>query len=161
MTRLIALPLMAVLLAGCDMLVGAAENRAVAELEGAAANLGIAADDLRDAATNLSVNLPVDVASAASFSIDGVTLMEGAKVTGFNLATDPDNLSTVRLSFTAPLGVEQAQAYFVERFAAEKVAVEQAASALTGVTRDGQAFTIRLAPEGSGTSGTVTIDPSR
>lgn len=151
MVRTMALLGMAVALAGCDLLVQKAEERAAAELGNAAQNLSI---DL----TGDVLNMTGDVKGMA-LEMLGVPMIAGGEVTNVTVAPTGSGAPTVNLTFTAPLTPDAARAWFTEQFAARQVQVEQAAGVLTGLTRDGANFRIAFDPAGTGTSGRIEIVP--
>jgi hypothetical protein len=104
------------------------------------------------------VKLPTGVLSNANFDIDGVKMMPGASLTGFNLDAGKDNPGKVNFTFTAPATPEQVKTYFIDQFKAQSVEAAMVADVLQGVTRDGSTFRMRFAPEGTGTSGTIELD---
>lgn len=104
------------------------------------------------------IKLPTGVMSNADFDIDGVKMMPGAKLTGFNLDAGGDRPNKVNLTFTAPARPEAVKTYFLDQFRAKGLEATASANMLQGKTRDGETFQMRFAPQGSGTNGTILID---
>jgi hypothetical protein len=144
MLRTLALLGMAGALAGCDLIVQAAEDRAAAEVE--------------NMASNLSLDLPGDVKAMALETL-GVPMIAGATVTGVNVKANGLGAPTINLAFNAPVAPDDVKTYFVDQFRQQGIAANLAADALTGTAANGAAFTMRFKPQGGGTSGTIEIDP--
>jgi hypothetical protein len=104
------------------------------------------------------IKLPTGVMSNADFDIDGVKMMPGASLTGFNLDAGKDNPGKVNFTFKAPASPEQVKTYFIEQFKAQSVEAAMVADVLQGTTKDGSTFRMRFAPDGTGTSGTIALD---
>lgn len=104
------------------------------------------------------IKLPTGVMSNANFDIDGVKMMPGAKLTGFNLDAGDNQPGKVNFTFTAPASPEQVANYFLEQFRAKGMEAAVGAGLLRGKTTDGDTFQMRFAPQGSGTNGTIVID---
>lgn len=107
------------------------------------------------------IKLPTGVMSNANFDIDGVKMMPGATLTGFNLDAGNDQPGKVNFTFTAPASPEEVKSYFVEQFKAQGVEAALAADAIQGTTKDGATFLMRFAPQGSGTNGTIQLDADK
>lgn len=104
------------------------------------------------------IKLPTGVMSNANFDIDGVKMMPGAKLTGFNLDAGDNQPGKVNFTFTAPASPEQVANYFLEQFRAKGMEAKVNADLLQGTTSDGDRFQMRFAPQGSGTSGTIMLE---
>lgn len=107
------------------------------------------------------VKLPAEMMRNSNFNIDGVTMIPSGTITGFDLNAADEGSPKINLRFTAPVGPQEVQNYFVEQFRAQGVAASLADEALTGRTKDGTAFTMRFSPQGSGTVGTIQLNPAR
>jgi hypothetical protein len=153
MFRALALLGLAGSLAACDFVVQKAEERAAAEIGNRAADLG-------DVAMNLDVKLPAELLNRGKFEISGVPMMPGATITDMRVNAGGQGEPRVDVSFSAPTSPAEVKNYFVEQFRAQGIAASLAADVLTGTTREGQAFTMRFAPEGMGTKGTIRLDPA-
>lgn len=146
------------LLGACD-----AEVRTPAEGD---EKVRIAADETGQVKFDLpfakgGIKLPAAMMSEADLDIDGVKMIPGGKLTGFNVDAGEGSGAKVRLSFTAPVAPAEAQRYFVEGFGKQGVEARAADGVITGKTRKGDDFVMRLAPDGSGTKGTIEIDAGR
>lgn len=160
MVRGLALLALAGALAGCDFVVQQAEQRAAAELGNAASELGVAATELGNAAMKVDVKLPAGLLNEGKFEIGGVPMIEGGSVTGVRMQSDGAGAPAITLDFAAPVTPEAVRTYFLDQFRAQGVAAAMAADVLTGTTRDGTAFEMRFLPEGTGTTGTIRLDPA-
>jgi hypothetical protein len=92
-----------------------------------------------------------------NFDIDGVKLMPGSSVTGFNMDAH-DQGATINMSFTAPASPDQVRSYFVEQFKKQGAEAALAGDAVTGKSKDGSPFTIQVGPAGSGSQGKINIE---
>ncbi len=106
------------------------------------------------------VKLPAAMMANSNFELDGVKLMPGSQVTGFNVDANKGP-TQVRLSFAAPVAPAEARAYFLQQFQSRGVSAAAAGEAITGVSKDGTAFVIRFAPQGNGTAGVIELHPKK
>jgi hypothetical protein len=125
-------------------------------------NVSIHADE----SGNISFNLPIAQGQVkvpggfmhnGNFDIDGVKLMPGSSVTGFNMDAH-DQGATINMSFTAPASPDQVRSYFVEQFKKRGAEAALAGDAVTGKSKDGSPFTIQVGPAGSGSQGKINIE---
>lgn len=108
------------------------------------------------------IKLPAGVMKDAKFDIDGVKMVPGGSVTGFNLdAAGGGQPAKVNLTFSAPMSPEEVKSYFLEQFRTHSVEAAVVADVIQGTTRDGDTFRMRLSPQGTGTSGTIEIDTKK
>ena len=140
-------------LAGCD--VHSKNSASVDE------PVTINADEGGNVAFNLpfvkgQVKVPSGFMHNGDFDIDGVKLMPGSQVTGFSVFA-ADKGSTVNMAFTAPAAPDQVRSYFVDEFKKQGVEAALASDSVTGKTKDGSPFTIKVAPVESGSKGTIVI----
>ena len=63
------------------------------------------------------VKLQTGMMSNADFDIDGVKMIPGGKITGFNVDAGGDKDAVVNLKFTAPGTPAEVQKYFLDQFA--------------------------------------------
>ena len=112
---------------------------------------------------NINADLPgIDgLAVGSDFDIDGVKLYPGAKITSVNVNADagkPEGQQgLVEFGLTAPAAPAAVLDWYAKAFAAKGIATTTKGAALTGKTKDGDAFAIELAPEGKGSIGKVRI----
>jgi hypothetical protein len=154
MLRAIALIGLAGALAGCDFVVQKAEERAGAEIANAAGSLG-------EAAVKFDLKLPPELLQNGKMEIAGVPMVAGGTITGVKVDSGGAGEPKINLSFNAPTSPEQVKSYFLDQFRQQSVEAALVADAIQGVTKDGSAFTMRFAPEGTGTSGTIELNPKR
>ncbi len=118
-----------------------------------------------DASGNISFNLPIaqgQVKVPSGFmhhgdvDIDGVKLMPGSSVTGFNMNAH-DHGATINMSFNAPASPDEVRSYFVDQFKKQGVKAAIAGDAVTGKSKDGSPFTIHVSPSASGSDGKIEI----
>ncbi|MES2120675.1 MAG: hypothetical protein V4513_08885 [Pseudomonadota bacterium] len=102
------------------------------------------------------IKLPDGAFKGGDFDIDGVKMYPGGTVTGFNVVA-ADRGSTVNIAFKAPAPPEKVRAYFVEEFKKKGVTASAAGDAVSGKSKDGDTFKIRVQPVGGGSQGTVDI----
>jgi hypothetical protein len=112
---------------------------------------------------NINADLPgIDGLNIGSdFDIDGVKLYPGAKITSVNIdanAAKPEGKQgLVRFGMTAPAAPATVLDWYAKAFAAKGISAAVDGNALNGETKDGDAFTIQLAPDGAGSKGEVRI----
>ena len=104
------------------------------------------------------IKLPAAMMAGGNLDLDGVKLPEGSSMSGFNLDAKDGQGAKVNLSFKAPMTPDAAKTYFIDQFRAHGVEARMVADAIQGTTKDGAAFVLRLAPSGTGTSGTISIN---
>ncbi|MBV9527449.1 hypothetical protein [Sphingomonas sp.] len=129
--------------------------------DGDAENVTMKADASGNVSFNLpfakgDVKLPEGAIRSSDFDIDGVKLMPGATMHGFNMNAG-NHGATVHLAFEAPGAPQQVRAYFLDQFKQKGVEATQSGDAISGRTRDGDQFTIDVQPVGQGSSGTIAI----
>jgi hypothetical protein len=148
-----ALLLLLPLLAGCNV---HSKNPASGD-----DNVSIHADESGHIAFNLPIaegklKVPAAMMHDGDFDIDGVKLMPGSSVTGFNLDAANDN-ATVDMSFTAPASPDEVRSYYVDQFKKQGVEVALAGDAVAGKSKDGNPFTIQVSRAPSGSQGKIVI----
>jgi hypothetical protein len=146
---LLALPL----LAGCNV---HSKNPAKGD-----DNVSIRADENGNIAFNLpiaqgQVKIPSGFMHNGDVDIDGVKLMPGSSVTGFNMDAH-DHGATVNVSFTAPASPDEVRSYFVDQFKKQGVEAAIAGDAVTGKSKDGSPFVIQVSQAASGSQGKIVI----
>ena len=124
-------------------------------------NVSINADETGNVTFNLpfasgQVKLPEGMMKNGDFDIDGVKMVPGGTVSGFNVDAGHKG-ATVHLAFKAPGSPDDVRAYFVEQFKAKGVAASASGTAVSGTTKDGDAFVIDVGPGAQGSQGTITI----
>jgi len=102
------------------------------------------------------VKIPSGFMHEGDIDIDGVKLMPGSKVTGFNLDSHND-VSNVDMSFTAPASPDQVRSYFVDQFKKQGVEAALSGDTVSGKSKDGNPFTIQVSQAGSGSVGKIVI----
>ena len=125
-------------------------------------NVTINADESGHVAFNLpfmqgQVKVPAGMMHNGSFDIDGVKLMPGSKMTGFNLDSHND-VSNVELAFTSPAPPEQVRAYYVDQFKQKGVEASLSGDAVTGKSKDGKPFRIEISPTAGGSQGKLVVE---
>ena len=102
------------------------------------------------------VKLPEGAMKSGDFDIDGVKMIPGGTISGFNV--DAGNKGgTVNLAFKAPAAPGEVRAYFLDQFKAKGIAATSTGDSVSGKTKDGDAFVIRVEPAAAGSSGTIRI----
>jgi len=102
------------------------------------------------------VKIPSGFMHEGDIDIDGVKLMPGSKVTGFNLDSH-SGVSNVDMSFTAPTSPDEVRSYYLDQFKMQGVEAALAGDAVTGKSKDGSPFTIQVSQGGSGSVGKIVI----
>jgi len=103
-----------------------------------------------------SVKLPEGVMHNGNFDIDGVKMVPGGKITGVSVFA-ADKGSNVDIAFSASTPPDQTRAYFLDQFKQKGAQVALAGNAITGKTKDGDAFTINVGPAAQGSQGMIAI----
>ena len=124
-------------------------------------NVSIRADENGNIAFNLpiaqgQVKIPSGFMHNGDVDIDGVKLMPGSSVTGFNMDAH-DHGATVNVSFTAPASPDEVRSYFVDQFKKQGVEAAIAGDAVTGKSKDGSPFVIQVSQAASGSQGKIVI----
>ena len=148
-----ALLLLLPLLAGCNV---HSKNPAAGD-----DNVSIHADESGHIAFNLPIaegklKVPASIMHDGNFDIDGVKLMPGSSVTGFNVDAGGKN-ATVDMSFTAPASPDEVRSYYLDQFKKQGIEVALAGDAVAGKSKDGSPFTIQVSPTASGSQGKIVI----
>ena len=146
---LMALPL----LAGCNV---HSKNPADGD-----ENVSIHADESGHIAFNLPIaegqlKVPAAMMHGGEVDIDGVKLMPGSSMTGFNLNSKDGN-TLVQMSFNSPAAPDEVRSYFLDQFKKEGVEAALAGDAVTGKSKDGSPFVIRITPAANGSQGKIEI----
>ena len=151
--RYSALLMLVPLLAGCNVHSKNPSN--------SGDDVTIRADEAGNIAFNLpiaegQVKIPSGFMHEGDIDIDGVKLMPGSKVTGFNLDSH-NGLSNVNMSFTAPASPDEVRSYYVGQFKRQGVEAAIAGDSVTGKSKDGSPFTIEVGPAANGSAGKISI----
>ena len=102
------------------------------------------------------VKVPAGMMHNGNIDIDGVKLMPGSSVTGFNL--DAGNAGAdIDMSFTAPAPPDQVRSYYVDQFHKQGVEAALKGDAVAGTSKDGNPFTITVSAAGSGSEGRIEV----
>jgi hypothetical protein len=153
MTRA-AFLLLVPLLAGCDM---HSKNPA-----GGDENVSIHADDSGHVSFNLpiaqgKVKLPQGMMNHGDIDIDGVKLMPGSKMTGFNLDASKGGGANIAMSFTSPASPDAVRAYFADQFKQKGIEAAVSGDEVIGKSKDGSPFAIKVSPAAGGSQGKIEI----
>jgi hypothetical protein len=100
--------------------------------------------------------VPTSFMHNGNVDIDGVKLMPGSSVTGFNVDAAHD-AANVDMSFTAPASPDEVRSYFVDQFKKQGVEAAIAGDSVTGKSKDGNPFTIEVSPGARGSQGKIVI----
>ena len=124
-------------------------------------NVSIHADESGNIAFNLPIaegklKVPANFMHEGDVDIDGVKLMPGSSLTGFNLDSRND-VSNVDMSFTSTASPDEVRAYYVDQFKKQGVEPAIAGDAVTGKSKDGGPFTIQVSPAANGSTGKIVI----
>lgn len=143
------------LLAGCNV---HSKNPA----DHADENVSIHADESGHIAFNLPIaegtlKVPAPMMHHGNVDIDGVKLMPGSSVTGFNLDAQHDKGANVEMTFASPASPDQVRSYFVDQFRQQGVGAALAGNAVVGKSKDGNPFTISVSPAANGSLGKIVV----
>ena len=118
-----------------------------------------------DEGGNLEFNLPIvegkmkvpaGMMQHGDIDIDGVKLMPGSRITGFSVFA-ADKGSTVNMAFKAPASPDAVRSYYVDQFKKQGVEVALAGDAVSGKTKDGSPFIVRVTPAANGSQGKIEV----
>jgi len=148
-----ALLLAVPLLAGCNV-----HSKTPADSD---ENVTIHADESGQIAFNLPfaeghVKVPATMMHSGNIDIDGVKLMPGSSVTGFSVLAG-DKSANVNMAFTAPASPDEVRSYYVDQFKKQGVEVALAGDAVSGKTKDGSPFIVRVTPAANGSQGKIEV----
>jgi hypothetical protein len=149
-----ALLLLVPLLAGCNV---HPKNPSGQEDD----NVSIKADDSGHIEFNLPIaegklKVPAGMMHNGDIDIDGVKLMPGSKVTGFNLEAHDDG-AIVNMAFNAPAAPEAVRSYYIDQFKEQGVDARLAGDAVQGTSKDGSEFAIHVSPAPGGSQGKIEL----
>src|SRR5690349_13585377 len=124
-------------------------------------NVSIHADQSGQIAFNLPIaegklKIPGNFMHEGDVDIDGVKMMPGSSLTGFNLDSHND-VSNVEMSFTSTASPDEVRSYYVDQFKKQGVEAAIAGDAVTGKSKDGGPFTIQVSPAQTGSAGKIVI----
>jgi hypothetical protein len=141
------------LLAGCDI-----QSKNPADKD---ENVSIHAEEGGQIAFNLPVaegklKVPAGMMHNGNFDIDGVKLMPGSSMSGFNLDSHGDT-TTIEMSFRAPASPDEVRSYYIDQFKKQGVEATVAGDAVTGKSKDGSPFVIRVSPAPNGSQGKIEV----
>lgn len=103
------------------------------------------------------IKLPAGLMENSNFDIDGVKMIPGGQMTGFNLNAGEGKQARINMTFSAPASPDEVKRYFIDQFKAQSIEAAMTADAIKGTTNDGSDFVMRFAPQGTGTNGTIEI----
>ena len=124
-------------------------------------NVSIHADQSGQIAFNLPIaegklKIPGNFMHEGDVDIDGVKMMPGSTLTGFNLDSH-NEVSNVQMSFTSTASPDEVRSYYVDQFKKQGVEAAIAGDAVTGKSKDGGPFTIQVSPAANGSQGKIVI----
>lgn len=102
-----------------------------------------------------SVSVPTEIMDGAHMEIDGVGLYPGGKIGRLNVK-DQGAGGLVAIAFSAPADPATVADWYEKQFAAQQRVVARTGTTLTGVTEDGDPFTLVITADGSGARGVMT-----
>ncbi|MGE5562837.1 MAG: hypothetical protein ACM3ZV_05940 [Bacillota bacterium] len=143
--------LLCALLGACDVHSSSGDGKNVTINADASGNIAFNVPFVKG-----QLKVPAGVMHNGDFDIDGVKLMPGSKMTGFNLDAHDKN-ATVEMAFTAPAAPDEVRAYFLDQFKQKGVEAAPAGDAISGKSKDGAPFVIHVTPNGTGSNGTIEI----
>lgn len=96
-----------------------------------------------------SVKLPKFDIGSENFDVDGLKLYPGSTIANLNVDAGGDKGGGVKVEFDAPAGAQQVQAWFQEQMQSAGFTVSAKDGTLSGTTRDGSPFSLKIAGQGS------------
>jgi hypothetical protein len=124
-------------------------------------NVSIHADESGHIEFNLPIaegklKVPANFMHEGDFDIDGVKLMPGSSVTGFNLDAH-DKAATVQMDFKASASADEVRSYYLDQFRKKGVEAALSGDSVQGRTKDGDPFAIHVSPAADGARGRIVI----
>jgi hypothetical protein len=124
-------------------------------------NVSIHADESGHVSFNLpiaqgQVKVPAGFMHNGDVDIDGVKLMPGSQVTGFDVDAAHGN-ANVDMNFNAPAASDAVRSYFIDQFRKQGIEAAIDGDAVTGKSKDGNAFAIHVSPAPNGSQGKIEI----
>ena len=124
-------------------------------------NVSIKTDDSGQLSVNLpfgkaDVKLAKGVLAKGQFDIDGVKMIPGATIHGFNMNAGNKG-AMIHVAFDAPKSPNEVRAYFLNQFKEKGDEAWQSGNAISGKTKDGDTFVINVEPAAGGSAGTIAI----
>ena len=112
--------------------------------------------------TAINIDVPdfVDLDIEGDFDIDGVKMIPGGRISSFNINAG-DQGATVNFGFNAPTSADETRAYFADQFGKKGVDAAIVGDSVSGKTKDGDPFVIRVEPAAQGSQGTITIQSDK
>lgn len=95
-----------------------------------------------------SLKLPKFEFGAENFEVDGLKLYPGSTIANLNVESGNDKDGSVRVDFDAPAAVGQVQRWFQDEMQSAGFNLSAKDGMLTGTTKDGSPFTLKLSPAG-------------
>ena len=102
------------------------------------------------------IKVPAGFMHEGDVDIDGVKLMPGSRVTGFNLDSHND-VSNVEMAFTAPASPDEVRAYFIDQFKKKGIEASASGDSVSGKSKDGNPFRIEIGPAAGGSQGKIVV----
>ena len=139
-----------VALAACDVSKGKGDD-----------NVMISADSNGQVSFNLpfatgKLKLPQNMFENGHFDIDGVPMMPGATIHGFNMDSAGKG-STIHVGFDAPKSPEEVRSYFADKLRAKGDQVTEQGNSVSGKSKNGDQFQIDVEPSAGGSSGSIQV----
>lgn len=107
-----------------------------------------------------NVKLPAGSMSSSDFDIEGVKMIPGGRITSFNIDAG-DKGATVNFGFKAPGSPDEVRTYFADQFGKKGIDAAVVGDSVSGKTKDGDPFVIRVEPAAQGSQGTITIQSDK
>lgn len=105
---------------------------------------------------NGNVKMPTSMMRDGHTDIDGVDLMPGSSITGFNLDA-AHKTANMTMTFKSPAPPDQVRSYFIDQFRKQGVKASINGDSVTGKSKEGTPFTIQVAAAPGGSQGTLVI----
>ena len=102
------------------------------------------------------VKVPARMMHNGNIDIDGVKLMPGSSVTGFNLDAGNGG-AEIDMRFTAPAAPDEVRSYYMDQFRKQGIDARVAGDAVNGKSKDGNPFTITVTGAGNGSQGRIEV----
>lgn len=124
-------------------------------------NVSLSADQNGQVAFNFpfakgAIQLPASMMHNGELDLDGVQMPPGTSTTGFHMNSANDR-TVITMNFTNTQPPDQVRSYFVDAFGKKGLDAKIDGNAVVGKSKNGDQFTIAVAPAGSGSQGQIVI----
>jgi hypothetical protein len=124
-------------------------------------NVSLSADQNGQVAFNFpfakgSIKLPASMMHNGELDLDGVNMPPGTSTTGFHMNSANDR-TVIVMNFTNTQTPDQVRSYFADAFNKKGLEAKIDGDSVVGKSKDGDQFTIAVAPAPNGSQGQIVV----